>query len=122
MPAEVLIASACVTCAANCRAWLRQGAGLLLAAAWPALALALDKPAGTVLLTLRGRVRNPNHGVQAHFGRPMLQGLPQTSFTTSTPWDAQPRRFTGPLLRDVLGAAGCQGQTLRLIAPNVEVI
>ena len=28
------------------------------------------------------------------------------SFTTRTPWFAQPRHFSGPLLRDVLAAAG----------------
>jgi hypothetical protein len=36
----------------------------------------------------------------------MLEKLPQTSFTTRTPWYSQPRKFTGPLLRDVLAAAG----------------
>ena len=36
----------------------------------------------------------------------MLESLPQTSFTTATPWWAQPRKFTGPLLRDVLAASG----------------
>ncbi len=116
MPADVSFANACVARAAGRRAWLRQGTGLLLATALPALAL--DKPARPVLLTLRGRVRIPNDGVQAHFDMPMLEALPQTSFTTRTPWYAQPRRFTGPLLRDVLASAGCQGQTLRLIALN----
>lgn len=98
------------------RAWLRWGSGLLLAAALPAQAL--DKPAGPVVLTLSGRIRNPNDGARAQFDMAMLEALPQQSFSTGTPWYAQARRFTGPLLREVLGAAGAQGRQLRLLALN----
>jgi hypothetical protein len=98
------------------RGWLRGACGLLLGAALPALAL--DKPVGTVLLTVAGHVRSPNDGMKAHFDMAMLESLPQTSFSTRTPWYAQARRFTGPLLRDVLAAAGAQGSTLRLTALN----
>jgi hypothetical protein len=87
-----------------------------LAAALPARAL--EKPAGPVLLTVGGRVRNPNDGPRANFDMSMLEALPQHSFATRTPWYAQARRFTGPLLRDVLAAAGAQGGTLRLVALN----
>jgi hypothetical protein len=48
----------------------------------------------------------------------MLEQMPQSSFTTKTPWYAQPRKFTGPLLRDVLAAAGAHGTTLRALALN----
>jgi hypothetical protein len=48
----------------------------------------------------------------------MLERLPQTSFTTQTPWYAQARKFTGPLLREVLALAGAQGTTLRAHALN----
>lgn len=95
---------------------LRGAAATLLAATWPARAL--DRPAGTVVLTVSGRVRMPNDGDRAHFDMAMLEALPQTSFTTRTPWYAQPRRFTGPLLRDVLAAAGAQGTVIRLTALN----
>jgi hypothetical protein len=98
------------------REWLQAGAALTLAAALPAWALA--KPVGTPVLTLIGRVRNPNEGTQAQFDMAMLEALPQASFTTHTPWYAQVRRFTGPLLRDVLAAAGAQGTTLRMTALN----
>lgn len=87
-------------------------------ACWPFRAQALAPAAGTVLLTVAGRVGTPNDGARAQFDMAMLQALPQTSFTTRTPWYAQSRRFTGPLLRDVLGAAGAQGSTLRLTALN----
>jgi hypothetical protein len=98
------------------RSLLRWSAAMPLAAALPALAL--DKPTQTVVLTLSGRVRMPNQGDAAHFDMPMLEALPQTSFTTGTPWWTQPRKFTGPLLRDVLAAAGAQGTTLRARALN----
>ena len=94
-----------------------QGAGaLVLAAALPARAL--ERPTGPVVLTVSGRVRMPNDGNVAHFDMLMLAALPQTSFTTRTPWYAQARRFTGPLLRDVLAAAGAQGTLIRLTALN----
>jgi hypothetical protein len=98
------------------RCLLRWSAALPLVTVLPALAL--DKPTKAVVLTVSGRVRMPNHGEAADFDMPMLEAMPQISFTTSTPWWAQPRKFTGPLLRDVLAAAGAQGTTLRARALN----
>ena len=100
------------------RALLRAcgGCGLLLLGA--SSAQALLPPAGSVVLTLSGRLRKPNDGKLARFDMPMLEALPQTSFNTRTPWWARPRRFTGPLLRDVLAEAGALGVTLRLRAMN----
>ena len=98
------------------RSFLRLGGGLLFAAAWPARAL--DTPSGPVVLTVGGRVRLPNQGDAAHFDMAMLAALPQTSFDTRTPWYAKSRRFTGPLLRDVLVAAGARGDVIRLTALN----
>ena len=95
---------------------LTLGSALLLGPVLPARAL--ERPRGTVVLTLTGRLRNPNQGDRAHFDMDMLAALPQTSFSTRTPWYAQARRFTGPLLRDVLAAAGALGTMLRLVALN----
>jgi hypothetical protein len=81
-------------------------------------AFALDKPTGPVVLTVRGRVRRPNVGDAAHFDMEMLEQLPQLSFVTRTPWYTDARKFTGPLLRDVLSACGAQGSTLRALALN----
>jgi len=92
-------------------------AGAALAARAPAV-LALESPRGTVVLTVSGRVALPNDGPRAVFDMAMLEQMPQSSFTTKTPWYAQPRKFTGPLLRDVLAAAGAQGGTLRALALN----
>ena len=85
-------------------------------------AFALDAPEGQVVLTLTGRVRSHNHVAQgesqAQFDMAMLERLPQQSYTTRTPWYSQPRKFTGPLLRDVLAAAMAQGGSLRATALN----
>ncbi len=98
------------------RELLRSAAALLAVAA--GRAAALDKASGPVLLSLTGRVRSPNAGTRADFDMAMLERLPQTSFSTRTPWYAQPRKFTGPLLRDVLAAAGAHGSVLRAVALN----
>lgn len=90
----------------------------LLAGAAPCRVWALERPAEAVVLTVAGRVRNTNQGLLAQFDMPMLAALPQRQFDTKTPWYARPRRFTGPLLRDVLSAAGAQGELLRLKALN----
>jgi hypothetical protein len=109
-----------VTTAPSCRltrrALLQSLAGLALLG--PPSARALDKPAGAVVLTLSGRVRSPNDGAHANFDMAMLERLPQTSFMTHTPWYTQARKFTGPLLRDVLAAAGAGGTMLRAVALN----
>lgn len=85
---------------------------------WAGKARALDAPTGPVVLTISGRVGLPNAGDRAVFDMPMLERLPQHSFTTQTPWYSQPRKFTGPLLRDVLAAAGARGTVLRATALN----
>jgi hypothetical protein len=81
-------------------------------------AAALEPPTGPVVLTLTGRVASPNDGVVAQFDMAQIERLPQLSFTTQTPWYARPRKFTGPLLRDVLRAAGARGTQLRALALN----
>lgn len=111
-PAPEHAAPACI----GRRAWLGWSALALWAV--PPPARALGQPSGPVVLTVRGHVNRTNDGQVAQFDLPMLQALPQTSFVTRTPWFAQARRFTGPLLRDVLALAGAQGSLLRMIALN----
>ena len=98
------------------RTLLQAAGGLLLGAGAPAMAL--EKPSSRVVLTLSGRLRAPNEGAVANFDMPMLERLPQIHFTTRTPWYAEPRKFSGPLLRDVLAAAGAHGTMLRAVALN----
>lgn len=99
------------------RQLLALPAGLLPAFA-PVAAHALDVTTGKVVLTLSGNVTQPNAGARADFDMAMLEKLPQRSFKTATPWYPEPKTFTGPLLRDVLAAAGAKGALLRAVSLN----
>jgi hypothetical protein len=81
-------------------------------------ALALDAPTGPVLLTVSGRIEHANRGGATAFDMAMLARLPQAAITTHTPWFSQARKFSGPLLREVIAAAGGQGRQLRALALN----
>lgn len=78
----------------------------------------LAKPAGAVVLSVGGSLRHPNRDGRAVFDMAMLEKLPQVSFSTQTPWYPGARKFTGPLLRDVLALAGAQGQVVEARALN----
>lgn len=88
----------------------------------PALALAGWGPAraatSTTLLTVGGRIRRPNGESLAEFDLARLEGLPHHQIQTTTPWHTGQPAFSGPLLREILKAAGAQGQTLRMSALN----
>jgi hypothetical protein len=81
-------------------------------------ATALQPPSGKVILTITGNVGEKNTPNAAVFDLPMLAKLPQQTFTTMTPWNKQPIKFTGPLLRDVLAAAKANGTTIKAVALN----
>jgi len=96
------------------RSFVRTSAALLALPMFQALAL--QSPTGPVVLSITGRVFKPNTGARADFDMAMLASMPQHSFSTRSPWFDTARRFTGPLLREVLGAADAQGETLRAYA------
>ena len=79
---------------------------------------ALDAPKGKVMLSISGQITQTNAAGRADFDMAMLAALPQHTFTTKTPWFLEPKKFTGPLLHDVLVAVGAQGKNLRAIALN----
>lgn len=81
-------------------------------------AQSLQAPTGPVVLSIGGHVQRTNHGDRAALDMAMIEGLAQRSLTTKTPWFKGPRKFTGPLLRDVLDLVGAQGTTLRIAALN----
>ncbi len=104
------------------RRWLGWGMGVgLLAAGGPWVSARAQSPPGTVL-TVRGRLHQPPHGDRADFDMAALAALPQHGFSTRTPWFDPARRMDGPLMRDVLAAAGAvpgaPGAPLRLTALN----
>jgi hypothetical protein len=98
----------------NRRTW---NAGLLTAMTWPAWA-ALPKPAGRVILSVKGQVAPAHAAGGADFDDAMLAAMPQRTLNTRTPWHEGVKKFTGPLLRDVLSAVGAKGQTIRAVALN----
>ncbi|MDH4449482.1 MAG: molybdopterin-dependent oxidoreductase [Rhodoferax sp.] len=79
---------------------------------------ALEPAKGKVILTITGKVGEKNSSTGAAFDLSMLERLPQQTFTTKTPWDKNPIKFKGPLLRDVLAAAKASGTTLKAAALN----
>ncbi len=81
-------------------------------------AAALQPATGKVILSISGNVAEKNTANAAVFDLAMIEKLPQRSFTTMTPWDKQPIKFTGPLLRDVLAAAKASGTTIKAVALN----
>lgn len=89
----------------------------LPALAWAGLGSARAAP-DRALLTVGGSIRRPNGESIAAFDLARLEALPQHRIQTSTPWHAGKPTFSGPLLRDILEAAGAQGQTLRMTALN----
>ncbi len=103
----------------------RRGAVLALIAAGLLSGLAarparaLDAPTGKVLLTVSGSLAQANDHGAASFDLALLQKLPQTSFSTRTPWYPTPRRFSGVLLRDLLAGVGAApGAAVRAVALN----
>lgn len=92
-------------------------ASLAITMAGPAWAT-LTQPAGPVILTVTGAVGTANLADTAVFDLAMLDALPQHETATETPWFEGTVTFSGPLLADILAAAGAAGPVLRVIALN----
>ena len=95
---------------------------VFIAAVWLALlsplASALEVPEGPVILVVSGKVGQPNVGNEAHFDKAMLEALAQHETTTHTPWYDGAVSFSGPLGREILEAAGVEGESVRVVALN----
>jgi hypothetical protein len=81
-------------------------------------ALALDAPAGPVVLTISGSVKNANHDGSAAFDLTMIESIEGRAAKMETPWTKGEVEFTGPYLRKVLEAAGAEGTMLIVRALN----
>lgn len=79
---------------------------------------AFEQATGKVVLTVSGKIDGAVPGGVAQFDLAMLQALPQHTFSTSTPWDPRPVKFSGPLLRDVLATVKATGDRLEAVALN----
>jgi len=105
--------------ASPARGWLLGTLVGWLLALGAAPATALDPPSGKAVLTLTGKMAAPNGADgTASFDMGLLERLPRHSFTTKTPWYSNPRKFTGVLLRDLLGAVGTAPARLNAVALN----
>jgi len=67
---------------------------------------------GKIVLTVE------NQGRQTRFDLHGLKALPQHTHHVTTPWYLRPVTFQGPLLRDVLAAAGATGTRIDAVAMN----
>ena len=78
-------------------------------------AAALDAPSGRPVLTVAGKVTQTNRNGQAVFDTALLDRLPVHQIITQTPWYDGAKTFEGPLLRDVLAAAGADEATVLVV-------
>lgn len=81
-------------------------------------AAALDQPKGPVILAIAGAVTQPNRDGMAVFDLAMLDALQGRRATMDTPWTQGEVEFSGPMLREVLKAAGAEGRRLVVQALN----
>jgi hypothetical protein len=84
----------------------------------PSFAASAESDKAKVVLTVQGATGVGNMRPELKFDMAMLEALPQVTFSTMTPWNKSPIKFTGPLLRDVLGAAKVNGKTINASALN----
>lgn len=97
------------------------GAAAAVAVAAPSAARAaeaLPAPSGKPILTVSGKIANPNAGDAASFDRDMLERLGMEGFQTTTPWYNGPVRFEGIRMTRLLEAVGAAGTSITAIALN----
>lgn len=87
-------------------------------AAFPDPDWTLPAPEASVILIVAGNITRTNTQEEAHFDEHMLQALPAHTLHTQTVVTDGRQRFDGPLMRDLLGQIGAQGNTVRAIALN----
>ena len=81
-------------------------------------AVALDRPAGPVILTVTGALNTHNEANTAAFDLGLFERQPQHSFSTRTPWYPQPRKFRGVLFGELLKLLDSQASSVRAVALN----
>ena len=91
----------------------------LAASMMPLKSFALDAPTGDVVLTVKApKLGHPNVDGTAQFDIAMLEALDGHTGVMETPWTKGLVKFSGPLLRSVLDAAGAHGKTIKITALN----
>ncbi len=100
------------------RETLLAGLGLFAGSAAPAARATQAVPAGPVLLEVSGDIGVTNVPGRMLFDRAMLEALPQTGFTTVTPWLDGPARFDGVAGATLLSALGARARAVHARALN----
>lgn len=93
---------------------------LLLIMVLPGMAVgeSLPAPQGDVLLSITGNIAHANVEGEARFDRQMLNSFESHEIHTHTPWHHDAGLYEGPLLREVLEAAGVRSERIRVRALN----
>jgi hypothetical protein len=78
----------------------------------------LSRPAGKVLLTLSGNIKNTNEGGKAVFDLASLEKLGVVSFQTTSPWYDGRTTFTGISLQKLMDYVGAKGSVVKVTALN----
>ncbi|WP_261842498.1 molybdopterin-dependent oxidoreductase [Aliamphritea ceti] len=78
----------------------------------------LTTPQGKVLLTLSGNITEQNSDGALKLDRDQLLQFQQRTISTETRWTEGMNVFKGPLVRDVLAAAGATGAMVSAEAAN----
>jgi hypothetical protein len=87
--------------------------GLVLGLLMASLVSAAEIAPAKIILTVAGPLKTSQV-----FSLADLDKFPQKKLTVTTPWYAEPQTFEGPLLRDVLKAAGVKGKLMKFRALN----
>ncbi|MGG5838866.1 molybdopterin-dependent oxidoreductase [Huaxiibacter chinensis] len=83
-----------------------------------ALADELPKPAGKVLLTLSGNIKNTNEPGKTVFDIASLEKLGMVSFQTASPWYNGRTTFTGIPMKTLMDYVGAKGSVVKVTALN----
>lgn len=82
------------------------------------LAATFSDPQGAVILTVDGAIQRQNAGQTALFDLPLLDALPQVTFSTTTIWTEGTIMFSGPALMSVLDWLQAEPGNVRASAAN----
>jgi hypothetical protein len=83
---------------------------------------ALPAPEGDVLLVIKGSLKAPNAGAEAHLDLALLESLPLEKFTTNTPWSDDISVFEGVRLNVILDAVGAESDSFKAFALDDYVV
>lgn len=78
----------------------------------------LPKPQGPVLLTVSGKIGQRNVGDSAQFDAAMLDALPVSKITTTSPSRGKASTYSGPTLKSILDSVKAQGNRFLLKAAD----